>query len=158
MNKSLSDAEIRRFIPNVIVYSQLKDMSVEELFDMMPVVILYQSTMNRGHWTLLHEVGGGVEFFDSYSSMPDEEFKYMSAKQPHYLAKLLNKLSDFVDIHFNDKQLQELGPGINTCGRWVILRSLFSEVNIDDFVYGVRELSLRMGMGLDELVTSIIRF
>ncbi len=156
MQKSLSDADIKRFIPNVIVYSDLEDMTVKELVDMMPVVILYQSSLNRGHWTLLHETPEGVEFFDSYGSMPDEEFKYIHAQQPHYLARLLNELSNYVEIHFNSDQLQELAPGVNDCGRWVILRYLMGGYNIDDFVYGVKKLSRDLGISLDELVTQIV--
>ncbi len=156
MQKSLSGTDIQKFIPNVIVYSELADMTVRELVDMMPVVILYQSSLNRGHWTLLHETPEGVEFFDSYSSMPDEEFKYIQAQQPHYLARLLNELSNYVEIHFNSDQLQKLAPNVNTCGRWVILRYLMGEYGIDDFVYGVRKLSSMMKITPDQLVTQII--
>jgi hypothetical protein len=156
MDLSLSDDDIKKFIPNVIVYSDLAKYSLEDLIKSMPLVVLYQTTHNTGHWTLLHLTPEGVEFFDSYSSMPDEEFKVMEKQQPHYLAKLLYQLSKITNINYNTDQLQEINPNINTCGRWVILRHLMNKYSIDDFVYGVKEVSEALGISPDELVTSII--
>ena len=156
MEMPLNDLDIKKFIPNVIVYSDLKNVTPEQLLRSLPVVILYQTTLNTGHWTLVHKTPEGVEFFDSYSSFPDDEFKFMSKQQPHYLVNLLEKLSNIVQINFNSDQLQELSPRVNDCGRWVILRYLLGNYPIDAFVGGVREMSRRLKISPDQLVTLII--
>src|ERR1700757_610903 len=86
MEKALSDSDIRKYVKNVIVYSQLKNMKADKLLELMPVAILYQVTPNFGHWTLMQKVPSKngnieVEFFDSYGYAPDMEFKYLDYKQ-----------------------------------------------------------------------------
>ena len=91
MEIPLSDDDIKKFIPNVIVYSELKDFSPKTLFSSLPIIILYETSPNNGHWTLLHETVEGIEFFDSYGGLPDEELKFIHNNQPHG-SKLLNLL------------------------------------------------------------------
>lgn len=133
MEKSLSDTDIKVFIPNVVLYEQLKGLTPKQLIAKMPCAILYQETPNRGHWTLLHQTPEGIEFFDPYGIIIDQEFKELKWKQPHYLAKKLYKLSKYHQINYNQYKFQAREKGINTCGRWTILRQLFSNMPIDIF-------------------------
>jgi hypothetical protein len=136
MEISLSDADIKRFDTslNIIVYSELQNMTPIQILKKMPLVILYQSTPNTGHWTLLHKTIEGLEFFDSYGFKPDKQFEYIGYRQPHYIAKLLYILYDNgYNIHYNQYPFQESKPGINTCGRHVLVRHLLSYLPIDKY-------------------------
>ena len=75
MERAFSDSDLHNYGLNTIMYSQLKDFTPQQLLSAMPLAILYQVEENYGHWTLLHRTPEGIEFFDPYSYMPDEEFK-----------------------------------------------------------------------------------
>jgi hypothetical protein len=159
MEKALSDSDIRKHVKNVIVYNQLKGMKPEEFIKMLPVAILYQVTPTFGHWTLLLKTPSKsgtldeVEFFDSYGYAPDMEFKYLDYKQPHYLAKLLRKLSDITQVNYSPYKFQSTKSGINTCGRWVILRYLLRNMDINTFAERVFKISKKLSVKPDKLVT-----
>lgn len=159
MNVALSDDSIRRFIPSVVKYNELRDISANKLLSNLPVVILYETHPNYGHWTLLHKLkNGNIEFFDSYGFKPDSEFKLIDKEfqYPHYLMELLKHLSKLTRIHYNQYQIQDKKPGVSTCGRWVILRNLYSDLDIDQFKEGVDRVSEGMGLSRDEYVTKAI--
>ena len=146
-----SDSEIRHYGINTIVYSQLRNMTPDELLSLMPVAILYQVEETVGHWTLLHRTPEGIEFFDPYSFMPDAEFKVMEYKQPHYLANLLAKLQETVPIHYNQYKFQRRGENINTCGRWVIIRALFGNMPLDLFACMITRACEKLSCKPDQL-------
>lgn len=152
MDKALSDSDLSKEGLNVILYENLKNFTAEDILRILPVAILYQVEPDVGHWTLLMEVPGGVEFFDPYGIVVDKQFDYLEMKQPHYLAKLLYDLSKKIEIHYNPYEFQSREPGINTCGRWVILRSKFPKWNIDKFKDVVNEVK---NGNSDKFVTSL---
>ncbi len=136
MEKSLSDADLKRLNPslNVILYSELKNMTPLDVLSKLPLAILYQSTETTGHWTLLLQHYDGIEFFDPYGYKPDQEFSFLKYKQPHYIAKLLYILHlNNHKIHYNEYQFQKMMPGINTCGRHIINRMYYRNMNIDQY-------------------------
>lgn len=150
MDQPLSDVEIRKYIPNVILYDQLNTQDVK-----LPVVILYETKQNFGHWTLLHETPEGVEFFDSYGKQPDSQFDHISKpfQKPHWLLELLKDLSINVPIHYNDYTLQS--PSSSTCGRWCILRHQFHNSSIDEFARSIAETSTQLQLSPDQLVIQL---
>lgn len=157
MEKALSDSEIGGFIRNVVKYEELRTMSPEVLLGMMPVAILYQVGSNYGHWTLLHRTSEGIEHFDPYGIIVDKEFKYIDMQQPHYLANLLYELGrEGIVINYSPWKLQRMARGVNTCGRWIILRSLFSGWGIDKFAEAVMRVSSQLNMTPDEFVVETI--
>lgn len=159
MNTALSDESIKKFIPNVVKYNELEGISPNKLLNNLPIVILYETQPNFGHWTLLHKLdNGNIEFFDSYGFKPDSEFKLISPEYqyPHYLMELLKKLSKLTQIHYNQYQLQSKANGVSTCGRWVILRKLYPDLDIDRFKAGVDTVAGGSGMSSDEYVTKAI--
>lgn len=159
MNTALSDDSIKRYIPNVLKYDELRGVSPQKLLKNLPIVILYETQPNFGHWTLLHKLdNGNIEFFDSYGYKPDSEFKLISPEYhyPHYLMELLKKLSKITQIHYNQYQFQSKEPSIATCGRWVILRKLYPDFDIDRFSDGVNSVAKGLGLSKDEYVTKAI--
>lgn len=155
MEKAFSDDEIRRYIPNILKYSELKGLNVNTL--KLPVVILYLTSIDHGHWTLLHQVGNTLEFFDSYGIKPDHEFEHIGPEMqfPKYLAKLLAKISETREIHYNPYQFQAKRMGVNTCGRWVIVRHMYPRVDIDKFKHGIDMVCQETGLSKDELVIKL---
>lgn len=107
------------------------------------LIILYEYEPNYGHWTcILKQKSPGkkytYEFFDPYGSLPDSMMRNIpktirnkrGMEFPDVL-RLLN--SSDREIHYNNYKLQKFKEGVNTCGRWVIVRAMFSNLNIDQF-------------------------
>ena len=160
MDIALSDSDIKRLAPNlsVILYDQLNHQDIH-----IPVVILYQTSDNYGHWVLLHDTVDNqgtkiVEFFDSYSGLPDSQFTKISQKfqRPHWLTKLLDELNAVVPIHYNDYPLQGTGNNIATCGKWCILRDRFDSYTIDQFAQAIAQACDELHLTPDQLVTQLI--
>lgn len=125
----------------LMTYDELmKYNSIDSLFgNKDAIVILFESKEGRGHWTLLFKrLNGNIEFFDSYGIIPDDQFDFIDSKfikrkkiVTNHLTKLL--FNSNKKIEYNDHPLQKIEKGVSTCGRWVILRYLKKNMNIDDF-------------------------
>lgn len=157
MDKSFSDTDMQRYIRNVIVYEDLANYTPNKLLSMLPLVILYQVEKDYGHWTLLHRVKGSIEFFDSYGFKPDREFEFIpeNMQQPKYIARMLCSIIDHEPVSYNQYHLQERKRGVNTCGRWVVVREMFGNVDIDTFANGIDTVCVNMRMSPDELVVRL---
>src|SRR5271170_4596704 len=100
-------------------------------------VILYESHDSYGHWVLCFmRDNGNIEFFDSLSYFPDDELSFISKSYRlknnlcyPYLTKLLYNSGR--QIEYNDHKLQQ--DKSSTCGRWVLVRYVLRNMNIDDF-------------------------
>jgi hypothetical protein len=121
---------------------------------MLPLVILYQTGENVGHWVLLHKTPEGIEFFDSYGAKPDTEFSYIPPRfqRPHHLTRLLTELAQNITINYNDYAFQSSKPRVATCGRHVIVRHLFSDYKIDEYKAGILAVSRMLNTDPDGLV------
>lgn len=146
-NIALSDMTLRRVMvspqrlpPDIIMSTDLKH------YDTLPrglldgsrcVVILYETAPNFGHWVLLHTLRSPqsgkqtLEFFDSYGMKPDDELNHIPSQYRHdskqtkkEVVRLLLASPEDIPISYNEHTFQVPYPGINTCGRWVILRYL----------------------------------
>ena len=157
MDKSLSDTEMKRHIPNLVSYDEIEHMNEKELLRRLPLVVLYLNAKDTGHWTLVHKVPGSIEFFDSYGYKPDQEFKFIpdEFQTPKYLAKLLNQIIKTTPISYNQYQFQEKRHGVNTCGRHVLMRNMFSDVGIEDYRRGIQNVCSSTGLSPDELSVKI---
>src|SRR5271166_4383669 len=156
MERSLSDSDIHPYIPNILTYEELGKVNAEWIFSHLPVCILYLAKKNYGHWTLLHKTvdeNGNeiIEFFDPYGIIIDGQFKYLP-EMPHYMARMLLSLTKIVDIHYNEYQFQEMRSGINTCGRWCIMRRLLENMPLEQFRESVVEMCEKLDLTPDELV------
>lgn len=157
MERSLSDTEMAKYFRNIVKYEDLKSLSPEGLLHNLPMVILYQVGKNYGHWTMIHRTPEGIEHFDSYSYMPDQEFERLEWKQPHYVAGMLGKLIKGEKINYNQYVFQGAGENIATCGRWVILRHMLNDLTLDQFARGVFGAAKELGESPDQLVTETVK-
>lgn len=144
LNESLSGADIQKALNGnckMVTYDELMD--YDSLEDLMSgcdnLIILYLTSDNYGHWTGLFKNGNGnLEMFDSYGTFVDDQMKYIpkefkkKIKMRPALAKMMYDYNRG-DIEYNNWKLQSDNPNVATCGKWVVLRILFKDLDIDKF-------------------------
>jgi hypothetical protein len=141
INKSLSNFEISEGLgknANIIKYSELsKYNNIDDAFNNKKhLILLFETVKNYGHWCCLIKRGKkNIEFFDSYGIMPDEQLKYtvpVFRKENNMLLPHLTYLLLMCkyNVEYNNYKFQK---GFTTCGRWVIVRCILSDIGIDDF-------------------------
>lgn len=178
----MSDADIRRFLPGakIIKYSELSKYST--LFDLLPDIhsfcfILYEDSVNTGHWTQVCRPKDGVAaYFDSYGGPPDAPLKWTARDrrvglgEGHpFLSILLGDalrsspgaVDKIEDVQYNKRVYQKDGGGliqINDCGRWCVLWTLkmLEGASLEDFSKFVTRTCRSMGLGPDEMVSTLI--
>lgn len=142
ISKALSDSDIRQALNNdvnIVKYSELKNMkNIDELLRNDRAVILFELKKNDGHWCSVVRNKERIIFTDSYGMFPENEidyipvsFKYVSKQDRGYLLKLLYNQN--LPVHFSQYRLQKLENGINTCGRYCVIRCIMKELNEDEF-------------------------
>ena len=178
---NISDADIRRYFPdanqNIITYKDIG--KYKDINQLLPhhksyKIILIEDDHNHGHWVCimryLHPTNGDtIEEFDSYGSGAlENEFKFipyqiraMLGETKPYLKELLRKAKKGGSrVVYNRDRLQADHDGINTCGRWTILRILMmKEMNydLDEFCRFMDEASEDLQKPPDILVADFIR-
>ena len=173
---NISDADIRRYFPdanaNIITYKDFgKYNDIRQLLpqDKSYKIVLIEDSKNHGHWTCIMRYGDTIESFDSYGSGElENEFKFiprairaMFGETHYYLKDLLRKAKKGgARVVYNRDRLQADHEGINTCGRWCILRLLMmKEMNYDlaEFCRFMDETAEETGKPADILVVDFIR-
>ena len=152
----------------VITYSELSTYdSIDDLLyereGILFIFILYEVKKNYGHWTLLINHQSYIEFFDPYGYKPDEELKFTNPDYRKkynmdfpYLTFLLYESE--LPIQYNDRQLQKFEKGVNTCGRWCIVRCQFFDINVDKFADYFVNLNKKDRLNGDKLVTYLTNY
>jgi hypothetical protein len=154
-----SGEELQEWIPNanIMNYSQLKNY---DILPDLPIILLYEIKRGFGHWVTILRTPEGIEHFDSYGFVPDDElsfvpeyFKYESNQNYKYLLNLLYRSGE--KINYNPYHLQK-GDNTATCGRWAVLRNLFNHLTIDQFAKMINKTSKQLKISTDELVSLAI--
>ena len=125
----------------VMAYEDLKGVkSIESLLDVYGnIVLLYPGDGKEGHWTCVFYTVNNkgqrvIEFYDPYGISVDNEFKFLSTKKkktPRYLANLLSKSR--YPIEYNEHKFQTMNNNINTCGRHVVNRIIYSHLPLSKY-------------------------
>lgn len=133
---ALSIDDIKRMNPktNVIQYDALsKVKSIRQVMKQGTVVILLDiqapNAPNVGHWICVLDHGDHMEHFDSYGLSMDQELAITHEKP--FLSDLLKQESKVVQ---STHRLQVKREGINTCGRWCVLRTRLKKLDLDNFI------------------------
>ena len=137
LNYQITGEDIDRYLQEgstkILKYSQLANYrTIEELLpeDMDYRIILIEQNVDSGHWCCILRYKKVIEWFDPYGIKPDGELSFISkmknrmlGQDTHYLTNLFKEATTrgWTCI-YNKKKLQQLKKGINTCGRWVLLR------------------------------------
>ncbi len=153
LSKMASDADFDRYFGagKVIKYSELADYS--NINDLLPndkdfKILLIESSTNRGHWCCIMKYKNIIEYFNSYGTKPEYDFKFIPTFVKHLLGQGGNLLSNLLKtklpnqkVFYNKKKLQVINDDINTCGRHCIARLLAMLVGyeLDDYIVKVEE-------------------
>ena len=109
--KMFSDSDFDRFFGvnsnPVVKYSELTDYNT--INDLLPndkdfKIILIESKLNSGHWCCVMKYKNIIEYFNSYGTAPEYDFKFIPTRIKHLLGQggcLLSKLLK-TKIKFND--------------------------------------------------------
>ena len=76
-----------------------------------------------------------------------------------YMNQVLDNSVDKFKIIFNNKRFQQMKQGINTCGRWIILRYIMlRDYNMDlkQFIKFINDLKKQYKKPLDYIVSEIV--
>jgi len=164
VGRALSQDEIINYLDGkirVIIYTDLgKYKSINELlYPYDGCIILYKTSNDFGHWTLLLRNRWGIEFFDPYGVPIDDQIKFIidnyreikNQLYPHLTALILN--SGYKYIISNKVQLQKKSVSIQTCGRWCIFRYInrFSDLRSFIKLFDGYELGKK-----DKIVTELV--
>ena len=144
--KALSGDDLLKALNNtplMITYPQL--VHYKSIYDILninqPVIILYETKLNFGHWCCLYinsTLKNTISFFDSYGGKPDDQLKFI----PEYFARVNNEdyplltlllYKSGAKIEYNQYKLQRDGSDINTCGRHVITRLQYPTIKVNDY-------------------------
>lgn len=149
----------------VLTYPELYNYkSIKQLFSkkISKVIILYLQEANEqgmsGHWCLLTKRDNTVEFFDSYSLMPDSQLKWNNKaekeelnQKSNYLTKLLyDYCKSGGTVLYNEMRFQKKDPTVNTCGRFVGLRAHFHDIPLKKYQQIFKNIR-KKGFNLDEV-------
>lgn len=175
ISTNISDDDLRRYFgenvdKNIIKYNELSNYS--KITDLLPEdkafkIVLFENDVNTGHWILLLRYGKTIEFFNSYGLKPNGDFAFVSkiknwflGQNPDYLKALLTDAEkQGFNVIYNKRRLQQMKKGINTCGRWIILRIIlmkFLNQDLQGFLDFIDNLVNRYDYTPDILVSHLI--
>lgn len=142
-NKSLSYGDIVRIaeVSNIHLVTAKDKQRIYFIIRMYPnerfcnFVIHYQTGSEggilMGHWVcmVVDKSEKKITFFDSYGRFPDDslksierEYREITYQNQRDIGEFLaNMMEEGYKIYYNEHKFQKLGPGINTCGRWVAI-------------------------------------
>lgn len=170
--RMMSDADFKRYFGGdgkIIKYSDLSNYNT--INDLLPNdkdfrVVLIENKYNQGHWVALLKYGDIIEWFNSYGTKPEYDFKFIPTPIKNFLGQGGNLLTNILKtkdkkqkVYYNKKKFQTINDGVNTCGRWVIARCLAMQCGyeLDDFIDKVEEKHEETGKPFDILVVDWIK-
>lgn len=178
LTEMISDEDITRYLGNeghqkIIKYSDMKNYNnIDELIPNFNDyrIILIENELNSGHWVVIlkYKIDDKpiIEWFNSYGMRPSADLNFISK----YINKLLgqgyddfdNLLEDAkqkYDVIYNKKRFQSTLKGINTCGRWVLLRIImmkFYGMDLYKFIKFIDELKNKYDTEADLVLASLM--
>jgi arsenate reductase-like glutaredoxin family protein len=175
--KMITSVDIDRYLnegsTKIIKYSELGKYYNDTVEELLPHdkdyrIILIEQNYNSGHWVCIMRYGKTIEWFDSYGIKPPNELNFISTIKNKMLGQSKRTLTDLLgDAHsrgwevvYNKKKLQKLKAGINTCGRWVLLRITMMKdmmFNLPDFLEFVEKNFEGGSLTKDEMVANWVK-
>lgn len=170
LKKMFSNDDIDRWLGggHIIKYSELADYPT--INDLLPndkdfKIILIESSVNQGHWVAIMKYGNIIEYFNSYGTKPEYDFKFIPTMVKHLLGQGGNILTNLLKtkekgqkIYYNKKKLQKIDDNINTCGRHVVARILSMKLGyeLDDYINKMEDKMEETGKPSDILIVDWI--
>jgi hypothetical protein len=128
------------------------------------LIILLETSNNSGHWTALVRKDKTLYYFDSYGKGPDDELKYIDPKvrkqlnEKPYLSELLNKAKQQgYEIIYNNIDLQEHKPNINTCGKHIaaFINAMIDNIDLNSYLKLLKQTKQKTKLSYDEIVNEL---
>ena len=168
IHKALSDSDIRKILGHstkIIKYSELSQFT--DLDDLLPnptdyCIILYEDSIDHGHWVGLCRYDGKYEHFDSYGLKPDKELAWVNFKVRRSLGETQPFLSELLkqkEYIYNTVKYQASEADVNTCGSHVVhrlYRLKNQHMDLDDYHNFMQGLEDDFNMTYDMIVAEFI--
>ncbi len=161
--------KLKDFNTKIIIYKDLQNYN--NLLDLLDndkeaVLILIETKVNVGHWTVLIRNNNDIYYSDSYGVKPDGEMKnidynnrYMLGETNNNLSKLINELPNNYSFTYNKMDYQSHENNVNTCGRWCTVIAdyiLKNNASLFDFHnYFENQKSQQNGISNDQLICEL---
>jgi hypothetical protein len=135
MNVMLNGDDLKNLLGDdlrIIKFQDLKNYS--NIYQVLPRKIDYavifftdniKNDVNIGHWTCIMRYKNKFQFFDSYGLREEDELKFISKEKRRKFGEEIDYLKNLfkdVDHSYNKIDYQKWDDGVNTCGRFVVLR------------------------------------
>jgi hypothetical protein len=137
ISKPMSNEDLEKYLSvkpsDIMKYADLSNyQTIEQLLpkDGDFQIILIEDKQNSGHWVSVARYGKTIEYFNSYGSKYDTDFRFIPrivsiilGQNTSDLTRLFKQAEkDGFKVVWNKKRLQKLSPAIQTCGRHVVFR------------------------------------
>jgi len=168
IEEPLGDDDIRKYLPDAQIFKYSRLENFRTIDEILPgkinyCVLLYEESVNKGHWVCLTKYGDTVEFFDSYGGAPDTQLKWNHPEVNHrldqkpYLTEIFNRSK--YNIVYNPIKYQDENDDINTCGRHCVFRILNliqKKRDLSKYYKLMKMLKKKTGATYDEIVAFFI--
>jgi len=165
----MGDDDINYYFPNSKILT-VKELSkyhdIDELLKQPNdhIFLLYESSLNRGHWVLLVRHNNLIEYFDSYGGYIDHPYTWSNPDKLKKLgegrAYLTNLLTDEPDIIWNGFDFQNKKDlSISTCGRHCcnrLMMILNNNMSLEEYIKWMKRLKKEHNITFDEIVSILI--
>jgi hypothetical protein len=165
----MGDDDIKTYFPDakILKYSELAQFTdIEQLLpeNKTFVFLLYETSLNVGHWVCVCRYDDIISFFDPYGVYPDKQLKWV----PKLLRVKLNQTRPLLtclfdktklEVEYNDFKFQTERDDINTCGRHCIFRIktlINKNLSLDEYQRFMKQLKKQFKMSFDQLVADFI--
>jgi len=130
MNIALSNTDILKKVDcKFLLNNQLNN--ITDINILLPKTLLLYQPAKIGHFTCVFSNREGINYFDSYGTVPDTPLKWYPDNHEAgftFLTKLLTKPNSII---YNEKKLQS--KNTSTCGHWCCIRLIYSNLTNEEF-------------------------
>lgn len=166
--EAMSDTDLHKYFPHarIVKYSELpQDVPAEDFLKKTGdiVYILYESTLNSGHWVALARGPKAFFYFDSYGNKPGVPLTWNSDetnRELHQDRPTLVKMFSItkMPVYYNDYAYQsKKDTDVATCGRWATAFLVhFKKYKGDLKSFKSETLKRAKGGNLDEFISKVV--
>jgi hypothetical protein len=156
MNNPLSDVQLKNLFIKQNIDINIVERDEIEYKDILnikykPLIILYETDEDLGHWIIIYYNKGYINFFDSYGISPDNQLKY-TFYDTNKITNLKNMLKTIYKNKIRYNKFQYQNYNTSTCGYHVFLRFMLrdlSEKKYYDFIFNISKL---LNRDMDETI------
>jgi hypothetical protein len=160
--------------PRIVNYNAVNAaQSIDDLLGNTDAVaiLVYNSVQNNmpfGHWqcvTRRNGPGSPVDYFDPYGREPDagQTQGLIDARVRRRYGIIHPKLYELLanypgESTYSEFPLQQLDPGVQTCGRWVAARIAMKQLSPEEFAFTFTQAARATNQTPDQVVAGITPF